>query len=149
LFKLIGEPQQLFGFIVKRLPEEVSDALRMVANKQLLVKGAFKVFNGNRDRRLGNMQLPGGFSDTLGLYHGDEIFKLFERKSVIASPLIKYCPSANGIVFRYAICKHRAIPGIRLFPRWANDLFSVPRSQHYTAPPHPLNCTNLNQAAPN
>jgi hypothetical protein len=53
----------------------------MMANKQLLLKSAFKVFNGNRDRRLGNMELPGGFSDTLGLYNGDEVFKLFERES--------------------------------------------------------------------
>ena len=54
----------------------------MVTNKQLLVEGTFEVFNRNRDRRLGNVQLTGSLSDTLRFHHRHEIFKLFEGKSV-------------------------------------------------------------------
>ena len=97
LFELPGQAQQLFRFIVD--PPTAGgerNALRVVANKQLLVEGALQILDGNRNRRLRNVQLAGGLGDTLRLHHGDEIFELLQGKSVHSITIDKIWSGARG-----------------------------------------------------
>ena len=97
LFELPGQAQQLFRFIVD--PPAAGgerNALRMVANKQLLVEGALQILDGNRNRRLRNVQLAGGLGDTLRLHHGDEIFELLQGKSVHSITIDKIWSGAQA-----------------------------------------------------
>ena len=68
----------------------------MVANKQLLVEGALQILDGNRNRRLRNVQLAGGLGDTLRLHHGDEIFELLQGKSVHSITIDKIWSGVHG-----------------------------------------------------